>query len=108
MIIILTMMMIKIVTSRVIGALGPRPLGGAPGAPGAPPAPPPAGERNISSFSSFVFSGFFVKRLRLFFQSVCAWDIDMGEGLTDSCYLLHFASALKDFFYLFEISFNIF
>ena len=45
--IIVTMMMIimmknrvfLIVTSRVIGALGPRPRGGAPGAPGAP-APP--------------------------------------------------------------------
>ena len=32
-------MMIKIITSRVIGALGPRPRGGAPGAPGAPPPP---------------------------------------------------------------------
>ena len=51
------------ITSRVIGALGPRPLGGAPGAPGAATPPP---EKNMFLF--FVSS-----------VSVSGQDIDM-EG----------------------------
>ena len=64
-------MMVKIITSRVIGALGPRPLGGAPGAPGAPP--PPA-KVNIFILLLFAFSSpdfYFVNRLRLFLRSLC-------------------------------------
>ena len=44
----------KKITSRVIGALGPRPRGGAPGAPGAATPPP---EKKIFLFSSVSVSG---------------------------------------------------
>ena len=56
------------ITSRVIGALGPRPRGGAPGAPGA--ATPPPEKKIFLFFVSFVsVSG----------QDIEHWTLDIGH-----------------------------
>ena len=83
------------ITSRVIGALGPRPLGGAPGAPGAA-TPPPEKKIFLFSFRLFHFHFHWEEDISLF---VCfsLWSGHWHGGRRLTSYLLHWPAVLHSF-----------